>query len=55
VTDAAPIISARELVRVFESGAADVPALRGVSVDVKRGEFLALMGRSGSGNERNKR
>ncbi len=49
MTDAAPIISARDLVRVFESGAADVPALRGVSVDVRRGEFLALMGRSGSG------
>ena len=49
MTDAAPIISARDLVRVFASGAADVPALRSVSVDVKRGEFLALMGRSGSG------
>ena len=49
MTDAAPIIQARDLVRVFSSGAADVPALKGVNIDVQRGEFVALMGRSGSG------
>lgn len=35
--------------RSYGSGAAAVHALRGVSFDVPRGEFVALKGRSGSG------
>lgn len=44
-----PILSARDLVRVFQSGSAEVRAVQGVSLDVERGEFLVLLGRSGSG------
>lgn len=46
---AGPLLSARELVRVFNTGGAEVQAIRGLSLDVARGEFLVLLGRSGSG------
>src|SRR4051794_40367114 len=35
--------------KVYGSGEAEVTALRGVDVDVARGEFTAIMGPSGSG------
>src|SRR5246127_4822912 len=35
--------------KVFSPGEMEVPAVRGVSLEIKRGEFLALMGASGSG------
>jgi putative ABC transport system ATP-binding protein len=44
-----PIISIRDLRKVYRVGEVDVPALRGVDLDVKRGEFLAIIGPSGSG------
>jgi len=47
VTD--PIISAKELTRVFNSGEKAVLAVNNVSLDVLPGEFLAVAGRSGSG------
>ncbi len=43
------IISARELRKTFHVGDVDVHALRGVDLDVRRGEFLAIVGHSGSG------
>jgi len=47
---AAPAIaSARSVTRTYRQGAVQVPALRGVDLDVSRGEFLALCGPSGSG------
>jgi putative ABC transport system ATP-binding protein len=45
----APIISARDLVRVFGSGEAAVTAVDRVTLDIFPGEFLAVVGRSGSG------
>ena len=44
-----PIIVVRDLRKTFHVGDVDVHALRGVNLDVKRGEFLAIVGHSGSG------
>ena len=41
--------SALDLVKVYGKGEAEVRALDGVSVDLMRGEFTAIMGPSGSG------
>jgi putative ABC transport system ATP-binding protein len=43
------IISIRDLVKVYHVGETSVPALRGVSLEVRRNEFVAIMGPSGSG------
>jgi putative ABC transport system ATP-binding protein len=44
-----PIISVRNLKKIYHSGEVDVHALRGVNLDVARGEFLSVIGPSGSG------
>jgi putative ABC transport system ATP-binding protein len=48
MTDA-PIISIRGLTKIYRVGDVDVPALRGVDLDVARGEFVSIVGPSGSG------
>jgi len=42
-------VQARELTRRYGEGATAVDALRGVSLDVERGQLVAVMGTSGSG------
>ena len=43
------IIEVRDLRKTYRVGEVDVHALRGVNLDVPRGEFLAVVGPSGSG------
>jgi len=45
----APVISVKNLVKTYVVGEVEVKALRGVNLDVQRGEFLAVSGPSGSG------
>ena len=43
------IVIARRLVKTYDTGEVEVPALRGLNVDIKKGEMVAIMGPSGCG------
>ncbi len=44
-----PLIAIRDLHKIYRVGEVDVPALRGVNLEVEEGEFLSVVGPSGSG------
>jgi putative ABC transport system ATP-binding protein len=44
-----PVIELRNVVKTYQMGTIEVPALRGISLTVERGDFVAIMGASGSG------
>jgi putative ABC transport system ATP-binding protein len=43
------VISLRDISRIYDLGEVRVEALKGVSLDITRGQFVAIMGTSGSG------
>lgn len=43
------IVVARKLTKVYDTGEIEVKALRGVNLDVRKGEMVAVMGPSGCG------
>ena len=44
-----PVLDVRDVVKVYGMGEARVQALRGLSLQVERGDYVAIMGQSGSG------
>ena len=48
-TKADIVVTGKDLTKVYTMGELEVHALRGLSVEIKRGEVMAIMGPSGSG------
>jgi putative ABC transport system ATP-binding protein len=44
-----PIIRLKDVWKIYRMGEVDVPALRGINIDIVRGDFVAIIGASGSG------
>jgi putative ABC transport system ATP-binding protein len=44
-----PIVAVENVSKIYQLGKTEVPALRGVSLSILRGEFLSIAGPSGSG------
>ncbi len=44
-----PFIQICDLIKVYRTPAGEFPALKGVSLTIEQGEFVAITGKSGSG------
>ena len=49
MSDTNPIAQAKDVTKVYRQGSVDVNALRGLDLELARGEFTAICGPSGSG------
>ena len=47
--DGQPLIEVKNLVKVFKTPAGDLAVIKGLDVEVQPGEFVAIIGKSGSG------
>jgi putative ABC transport system ATP-binding protein len=43
------IMKLQDVWKIYKMGEVEVPALRGINVDIEKGDFVAIMGASGSG------
>ena len=44
-----PIITAKNIVRTFGKGHLTTQVLKGIDIEIKENEFVAIMGKSGAG------
>ncbi|MCK5597666.1 MAG: ATP-binding cassette domain-containing protein, partial [Candidatus Eisenbacteria sp.] len=44
-----PFVLTRDLCKTYQKGTVPVPVLQGVSLDIAKGEYVSVVGRSGSG------